>query len=937
VLLCFVRLFANAQAPAKQVTLSGTVSDPSGAIIPNANIHVENAKLHRDAVSDAAGHFSLSLPAGTYSITILAPSFAAFIATRTLRSSTSLDAKLAIATAADAVIVNSEAASTAAADNKSALTFKNSDLQTFSSDDGTFQQQIEALAGAGGDSQSGPSIYVNGFSNGRFPPKNSIREIRINQNPYSAQYDELGYGRIEILTKPGSDTLHGFFAVEGNDNALNTANPYATTPPPYHSLDFEGNLSGPINKQTSFFLNGSYNDQQNNAVVDATTLDTSNNPASFQQAVSNPTTTNNYAARIDRQIGANNTFIARYEFNRVQQTNGGVGLLVLPSQGLNSTTTAQTLQLSNTQLIGTKMVSESHFQYQRTRTEQNSVSSAPTLSVEGAFNGGGNSTQTSSDNQDRYEFQEFFTREQKAHFLRFGARYRLLRDANLSTPSYNGGFTFPNITAYQITEQGLAANETDAQIRATCVTTPTGQVCGGATQFNLTAGQPSAVVLTGDLGLFAEDEWKLSKTFTLDYGMRFETQSGIPDHFDPAPRAGFAWAIGQDKKKQPIVTIRGGTGLFYDRFASSNILTSIRENGVLQPSYVVTNPTFFPNVPLASTLTAAPPTTYQISPDLRSEYEVLAGVEAERNLGGKGSISVTYLHYHGVHEWNSANINAPLPGTFVYNPNGNSTGIFPYGTSQPIYQFQSHGTTNVERLRIRMNLNPTKNIFLFLFYGVRGLSTDSSEGSTATLFPSNSYDITLDYGRNAHPAQRLFLGNFYQIPKGFTVGAFFSAASPAPFNITTGTDLNGDSQYNDRPTYATAASPAAYVVKTRFGTFDTLPQPGEKIIPIDLGNGPGFADLDLTLRKAFKFGPRVAPPAPEPGSPAPTGPAEKPDPRYMLAFSIDAENVLNHVNPGAPVGVLSSPQFGQSISLNSPYSGNSSATRTVQLHVGFEF
>jgi hypothetical protein len=898
---------------------------------------VENAKLHRDTLTDAAGHFSVSLPAGTYSITILAPSFAAFLSTRTLRSATNLDVKLAIATAADAVIVNSDAGSTASADNKSALTFKSSDLQTFSSDDATFQQQIEALAGSGGDNQSGPQIYVNGFSNGRFPPKNSIREIRINQNPYSAQYDALGYGRIEILTKPGSDKLHGFFAVEGNDNVLNTANPYAVTPPPYHSLNFEGNLSGPINKQTSFFLNGSYNDQQNNAVVDATTLDANNNPAGFQQAVSNPTTTNNYAARIDRQIGANNTFIGRYEFNRVQQTNGNVGLLVLPSQGLNSTTTLQTLQLSNSQIIGSEMASETHFQYQRTRTEQNSASSAPTLNVEGAFNGGGNSAQTSSDNQDRYEFQELFTREQKAHFLRFGARYRLLRDANLSTANYNGGYTFPNITAYQITEQGLAANQTDAQIRATCVTTSTGQVCGGATQFNLTAGQPSAVVLTGDLGLFAEDEWKLSKTFTLDLGFRFETQSAIPDHFDPAPRAGFAWAIGQDKKKQPIVTLRGGLGLFYDRFASSNILTSIRENGVLQPSYVVTNPAFFPNVPAASTLTAAPPTTYQISPDLRSEYVVLGGVEAERNLGGKGSISVTYLHYHGVHEWNSANINAPLPGTYVYNPTGASTGVYPHGTSQPIYQFQSHGTTNVDRAYLRMHFNPTKRIFLFAFYGVRGLSTDSSEGSTATTFPSNSYDITQDYGRNNHPAQRLFLGNFYQIPKGFSVGAFFSTASPAPFNITTGTDLNGDSQYNDRPSFATAASPASSVVHTRFGTFDTTPQPGEKIIPVNLGNGPAWADLDLTLRKAFKFGPRTAPPAPLPGVPGPTGPTEKPDPRYTLAFSIDAENILNHVNPGPPVGVLTSPEFGQSISLDSPYGGNSSATRTVQLHMGFEF
>ena len=237
------------------------------------------------------------------------------------------------------------------------------------------------------------------------------------------------------------------------------------------------------------------------------------------------------------------------------------------------------------------MVSEAHFQYLRTRLKQTPVSDAPTLNVQGAFNGGGSPSQVTSDHQDRYEFQEIFTRQQGTkHFLRFGGRYRLLRDANLATANYNGQFTFPSITAYQITEQGLANNETDAEIRATCVTTPQGPVCGGPTQFNITAGDPSAVVLTGDLGVFAEDEWKISNNFTLDLGLRIESQTGIPDHFDPAPRAGFAWAIGQKAKKPPIFTLRGGAGIFYDRFVSTNILTSIRQNGVTQASYLRPQP-----------------------------------------------------------------------------------------------------------------------------------------------------------------------------------------------------------------------------------------------------------------------------------------------------------------------------------------------------------
>jgi hypothetical protein len=172
------------------------------------------------------------------------------------------------------------------------------------------------------------------------------------------------------------------------------------------------------------------------------------------------------------------------------------------------------------------------------------------------------------------------------------------------------------------------------------------------------------------------------------------------------------------------------------------------------------------------------------------------------------------------------------------------------------------------------------------------------------------------------------------------VNAFLSSSASTPFNITTGTDLNGDTIYNDRPAFATAPTSSSILYNTKYGDFDANPQPGEKTIPINYGKGPAFAELDFGLGRAFKFGPRdpvPAPPPPPPGAKAPKGPPPKPDPRYSLTFGLDAQNVFNDVNAGPPVGVLTSPQFGHSISLNSPYGGSSNANRVIMLRTFFNF
>ena len=142
-----------------------------------------------------------------------------------------------------------------ASGNSNAIVLKGKDLDALSDDPDELANELQALAGPSAGPNGG-QIFIDGFSGGQLPPKSAIREIRINQNPFSAEFDRLGYGRIEILTKPGTDKLHGQFFVMGNDKAFNTGNPFTQTVPSYYSYQFNGTLSGAINKNTSFFVSG---------------------------------------------------------------------------------------------------------------------------------------------------------------------------------------------------------------------------------------------------------------------------------------------------------------------------------------------------------------------------------------------------------------------------------------------------------------------------------------------------------------------------------------------------------------------------------------------------------------------------------------------------------------------------------------------------------
>jgi hypothetical protein len=937
--LCAVLLFCFGAATVAfaqhESTVSGIVADPTGAVIPGATIHVAThapSTFHPpDATSNAVGRYTLSLPSGIYDITVAAAGFSPSVAVVTLPRTDAakyLNITLSIAPDAEQLNVSANQNSTSAADNKSAVVLGKNQLATLSDDDTTFQQEIEAIAGA--DPMEPSGVYVDGFSGGKIPPKDTIREVRINQNPYSAQFQDLGFGRVEISTKPGSDKLHGHLMVNANDSGLNTQNPFVGTQPPYYALFLRGNVSGPIGKKTSYFVSGVYNDQQTNSVINALATDTGSLSA-VNYAVPSPSTNTDDSFRLDRQVTVNNVFTARYELNRSSATNAGLdsALQTLPSEAFGNSSTIQTLQLSDSQDIGKNKTLETRFQYIRSRINQNPNSTAPTVSVEGYFNGGGSSSQVSRDNQDMFEYQEYFSLEHKQHFFRMGGRFRSFRDSNFSNANFNGQYTYSPTSA--------------------AITALDNYESGTPSQLTITTGSPSASVLITDTSIYADDEWKLRKELTIDYGFRAETQSAIPDHFDPAPRIGVAWAVGQTAKKSPIVTLRAGFGLFYDRFGLAQwgqtsptyLLTAVRRStGTLQQSYIFANPPTptgtclsAPTPSCGGNAVATQPTLYSVSPKLRSEYQVVEGITAERNIGKIGSVTINYLHEQGDHQWTSLNINAPLPGTFVYgNP---ASGVRPLGGTQNIYQFTPNGDNKTDMIFLNVRANPTKKINLWAFTGYRRKVGDS-HGVTA--FPTNQYDLSQDFGRYSSPQYRLFTGGDFQLPLGLTADLFVAFLSHQPFNITTGTDSNGDSIYNDRPSFATAASPT--VDKTPYGNFDPTPQPGEKIIPFNYGNGPRFAYTQLGLHKSFQFGKPPAPPptpAANPGLKGKLPPPPKPQPPYEISFGLEADNIFNHTNAAAPVGVLTSPQFGQSTQLNSNFTSISNANRLILFFTTFNF
>ena len=957
-------------------TLRGQITDPSGAVIPGATVSATIAGQTKTGQSNGQGVYEFNgLAPGKYAVSATAKGFTASSpqdAEVAAGRATDLNIQLQIQVEQEKVTVEEEATTVDVnpSNNASALIIQGKDLDALSDDPDELQSELEALAGPGAGPNGG-QIYIDGFTGGQLPPKSSIREIRINQNPFSAEYDKLGYGRIEIFTKPGTGQVHGQIFADGNASALNTTNPFVSQEPSYNSELFNGSVSGPITKKASYFFNLERRDISDASIVDATILGSNFTPVPFSQAVPNSRTRTNLGPRFDFQLSPSNTLTVRYQFTQNNENNDGIGQFSLASQAYNVHDTEQTLQISDTQILSTNVVNETRFQYIHDSNTLAAQNFGPTTSVLGFFTNGGNQLGNVQDTESHYELQNYTSIVHGNHFLRFGGRLRATTDSNSSNSDFNGVFTFASIEGYE----GAA--------RCTAIS-PTGP-CPGASQFSITTGPALAQVNLVDVGLYAEDTWKIRPNITVTYGLRFETQNQIHDHADFAPRLSFAWGLGGAKKKAaPKTVLRAGFGVFYDRFAYNLLLPAARlnPNGLGQKQFVVTNPDFYPTIPSAGDLAGlgtSAPTYYQIAPNLRAPYTMQTGASVERQVTKKTTVAVTYLNSLGEHQFFLSNVNAPLSGV-------------PIAGTPNLYQYNSEGVFRQNQVISNFRISAGAKLSLFGFYTLNfansdlgsgssaasigslgmGLSGFSSGGSLSTpMFISNQYDPMADYGRASFDVrQRALLGGTIGLPRGFRLNPFMVVASGQPFNVTVGEDVNGDSIFNDRPSFQLPAACNPVTIPTRIGTFQApaqgTPCPAYNAVPINYGSSPTLFTLNLRLSKTIGFGKEQAGTSANAGGPGrggggrgPGGPggglggrglsggggggggpfavAAATNRRYNLTFSVSARNVLNRSNLAPPVGDINSQKFDQSVALASAPFSSGSANLRVDLQVLFSF
>ncbi len=975
-----ILLLTSALVAAQQTrgTLRGVITDELGAVIVGANVVLTDASgVQKKTTTNEEGVYNYAgLAPGKYSLQANAPGFAPSedkqIDVTAGRQAADLTLKVTIE---EKVTIQQETPiSTEATNNANQTVIAGKDLDALPDDPDELAAALQALAGPS-VGPNGGQIFIDGFTGGNLPPKDSIREIRINQNPLAAENDQPS-ARIEILTRPGTDKFRGGTSLNFTDESLNSRNPFAINSSkrtPFQIRQYDLNLSGPIvARKASFFVNFGRIETDDNELIRATVLDDNLNIVDLGTAFLTPKRNTFFSPRFDYAINTNHTLVARYNFNRFSFENQGVGGFSLPERAFDTVSTNHTLQLTETAIINATTLNETRFQYSFGRNEQIGDSSVPALNVSGAFNTGSSQVGNSGSERRSWELNNFTAKQKGAHAIKFGGRLRhvSVEDTNEGnfggTWVFTGGFGLTSIQRYQLTLQLQEQGLTPQEIRA---------AGGGAAAFSINTGNPFATVSQTDLGVFLQDDWRIRPNITLSYGLRYEIQTNTHSKYDFAPRLAVAWSPGAANSARPPKTvIRFGTGFFYNRFSEGSTLTANRNNGVnllqtnvteeggvLPPTvaqqqasnvagiYSILNqwsPTTVPSV------AGIPPTQqiiWRVDPHIQNPTLWGVMTQVERQLPRNITMFAGFYNIRIVHVIRARDVNAPLPGSITpLTPNG----IRPDPTLGEVYRFEASGQFNQRQVFVGFNTRLSRSIQLNANYSL-SKTTNDTDGQGGQLFPMNSYDTTGEFGRSSFDIRHRFtIFGTVNLPWWkIVLNPFVVANTGPPFNITTGRDLNLDRQANERPSFASANADCTLptIRCTPFGNFNLTPLPGEQIVPRNFGNSPGSFVVNLRLSRSFAFGtigrgnaagarpagggpggPTVVAAGPGgprmvgggPGGPGPQGPgggaSEK---RFNLNVSINFQNLLNHVNLSRPEGNLSSPNFGESLGLAGSFGG----------------
>ena len=902
-----------AQSQGALSDLRGDVIDPRGDIIVGAKITIKNEQnFKREVVSDKQGQFVITaLHSGEYTLQVAAEGFAFYEEPVALganlqppRVRVTLQPTISetVTVDDDTIIVALDPQSAGGAQ-----VVKGKDIEALPDDPDQLNAQLKNLATSSGSAPDQAVVTVDGFATDKLPPKSAIREVRINPDLYSSEYDKAPYqgGRIQVFTKPGATAFHGSSFFNFNDSVFNARDAFAPERAPTSTRRYGFQLGGPIIRSlVGFFADFERRSINESAVVNALTLDDNFQPLSFAANVPIPKRLNIGSARVDWQINPANTLMVRFDLNDNGLTNLGVGGFNLPERGFDADVSEKSVRFSETSILSTSIVNELRLGLTLQTITHRPVSNETAINVLGAFISGGATSQRLSQEERRVEIADNFSIVKGKHSLKIGTQIYGLDLRDTRSDNFNGTFIFGGGLAPQLNSDGTVVIGPEGpalvnisgleQYRRALLGLPGGD----PTRFTITTGDPTNSITQWRVATYIQDEWRLRQNILLSLGLRYEGQTNPTDKISLAPRAGIAFS--PDKKKNWV--LRARAGLFYDRFSEMLPLEDLRFDGVSQQQILIDSPSF-PNPFDDGTEVETVPTIRLSNPNLRPPIIKQLNFGFERRLpkGWKIQLSRSWSYSSSV--LRSRNINAPLLGAGDAAPGAGR----PLGGDDNILQFESTGRVNGTVLFVGANNQGSKHFSVFSGYLLFDFHSDTD---SAFMLPQSSYDFSGELARPLWQARhRAFAAGTINMPWNLRVSPMINFASGTPFNVTTGRDNNGDGNFNDRPSETSPGTPDA--VTTRLGVFD--PSVINGTLPRNFGTNPSTFVADLNVSRTFAFGKK----------------GQSEDNGFHLTVNARVNNLLNRTNPISLNGVLASPFFGRA--------NNSLPSRRIELGMRFSF
>lgn len=896
-----------APAAAQVITaeVGGTVTDTSGAVLPGTTVTAHNVGtgFERVATSTAHGRYALlSLPPGAYKVTAGLSGFKTVVRgglELNVNQKIALDFTLEPASISENVLVEGGAPLISTSDGVVGKTITTSEVDSIPSLARNYQNLVALAPGVRSTETTNPRIAGNAYYANSWKidgvendqesvagvqsrvTQDAVAEVQVLTNQFSAEFGRALGGAVNVITRSGTNDLHGRAFYYGQDGTWNEKNFFAkTAPKPTNTTKlFGATLGGPIAKDKTHFFASVERIQQDAPI---TLRDPTGGPSIN---LIQPFRGWGVFSKLTHQLNQKHSLQLAYLLDKNTTENANVGGIAQISNGYFRPNRNDTIIASDVGVLSPTLVNELRVQWQKNNRLAVPNSDQGPEVVRPSSQIGRNSGGVFGQLEKKIQLTDNITKITGNHALKAGGNLQVVYGSKWAFESFfTGQYVFDTDKAFN------ASDASTYPIRYTSAT-----------------GTPNASVDNNIFGLFVEDAWRARPDLTLNLGLRYDREygdalrpfKGFPDDNNIAPRFSFAWTPAGDRK----TSVRGGFGRFYYRL-NGNLGVNMIIQGAPPPDGVGTTNTRVlvnPGYPDPNGANPRGGTTVRTSlktggftdGNEQTPYGDQLSVGVARELGGNFALSADYVRTRGKHYVRAFDTNFPNP----------VTGLKPKPDFAQYWFYDTNGHMWYDGLLVRLEKRMSHHYQFSLAYTLSKTLDDTwpefitqGGGPQAWYNPGAEKALSATSGLNADDDERhhVTLSGLVKLPLGFELSGVLQANSHRRFNITTGRDNNGDGVLADRPNLVGGA----YV--------DPGTGPG---VQGDLGKnaglGPDYFAIDARLAKVIGIK----------------------DVRFKLIG--EAFNITNRVNYSTIQGNIRSALFNQPIAARRP--------RTIQVGAQFDF